>query len=158
MLKCDRYKHIENLEERLKRMEAMLQGQVSIQSAEDDTESEHQTGSRNVGGKRKASHPLKHPPGSGQAQKRKRKQNRRASIRSNSSSSQLGEEQIPESSQDSMIPIFTRSFISVDNFQDLHIWEMILRFLSHTGGSQYRPTSLPATSLNNSLQKMKLGF
>ena len=89
-------------------MEALLQGQGSVQVADGDAEKRLQTISGNRARKIKASHPL-YPLDLGHGHKRLRRQSRRTSI-SSISGSNFSAESIPESLPDSMISMITTIF------------------------------------------------
>lgn len=82
------YKHVEALEERLKRMEEMLKSQNSIQVEDREMEKATQTGQENINRTRKASHSLQNLSAQRRDSKRVRRQSHMTSNPSISSSSE----------------------------------------------------------------------
>jgi hypothetical protein len=102
VLNIDRYKHVEALEKRLSKMEALLQRQSSVQLADsDDAEDRVQIVSANRAKKRKVVHSPLLSSESSHGQKRQRIPSRRTSI-SSTHSSNCSADSSPETIQDSM--------------------------------------------------------
>jgi hypothetical protein len=116
VLKGVRYKHVEELETRMKRMEALLRSQRSTPPTGSDEERGKKTGSESLKRKRKASNQLLHPAEAHRGQKGMERQSPKTTT---SSTSLLNAENSPKSVQNGTVSLNT-CFISINICQYVH--------------------------------------